>query len=278
MYGSVWAYSLSAFTIRTMPTLPIALHPALMAYVEEICFDTNLAHPSPTPVPYPVFPSPWPVLGIQYRGRLRAMRDGNTLLLSRSGITGLQSTARWFAPERETGTILIRFKPYGAFAMLGAAMSELTDAHVPLAALLPSSWSSLLEEQLGEAENEVRCAQIVQRFLLHALEQSARATHPTVVEASQRLLMTHGALRVSEVARECAISRRQLERLFRMQIGVGPKEFADVARFQWTLTHAPLRTSWGALAYDAGYADQSHLIRSFTWRAGMPPEAFFARA
>lgn len=248
------------------------VHPALRPYLLDVQVESPSAAPSLS-APYTVLPRPVCVLGLQYRGRLEVLRESGPDLLERSGITGLQSTFRRFQAGADTRSILVTLKPYGAYRLLGVAMHELAGAHVSLASILSPRQARSLEERIGDADvNEI--PEIVQGFLLDLLERSRRPAHPAVVEASERILAAHGNGSVEALAREMGISRRQLERLFKLQVGVGPKELASLARFERVLERLErLRTglSGADLAYETGYSDQAHLIRSFVQRTGRTP-------
>jgi methylphosphotriester-DNA--protein-cysteine methyltransferase len=69
------------------------------------------------------------------------------------------------------------------------------------------------------------------------------------------------------------IGPRQLRRLFDRYIGLGPKMFARIVRFQSVL-HSMLRVPkhvWSDLYFDFGYYDQAHFIREFKHFFGTPP-------
>jgi len=70
------------------------------------------------------------------------------------------------------------------------------------------------------------------------------------------------------------VSKRQMERLLKTQVGLGPKQFAELARFAGLLKRLSGRRSWADLAFEAGFADQSHFVRSFTQFAGIPPTEY----
>jgi AraC-like DNA-binding protein len=61
-------------------------------------------------------------------------------------------------------------------------------------------------------------------------------------------------------------------------VGIGPKEFARVVRFQRAVHLAALERNWARIAVDAGYYDQAHLIRDFQDLAGTAPRGFMNRA
>ena len=76
---------------------------------------------------------------------------------------------------------------------------------------------------------------------------------------------------VGRVVQASGRSHRHLIALFHEQVGLGPKEFARVRRFQRALALVPTRATWAELALDAGYSDQSHLTREFSDLGRMSP-------
>lgn len=253
-----------------IPMSPRAdLHPALAGLVREIRIDEPDTFSSAEP--FKILPTPFPVLGMQLRGRLEVLRGERPELLSVSGITGLQSAFRYFRPGANTRSVLVVFEPFGAYALLGCPMRELADEHVGLAALLSPTLVAEMEERAASASSAAEVSGIVQSFLLKQLEQARRPPHPGVVAAARRIVRHRGLESIETLSREVGVGRRHLERLFTEQIGTGPKDLASLARFDWVVRHMASRRSWADLASEAGYADQAHLIRSFAARAGVPP-------
>jgi AraC-like DNA-binding protein len=80
---------------------------------------------------------------------------------------------------------------------------------------------------------------------------------------------------VSEVATALRVSERNLRRVFRDTVGVGPKTFARLERFRRALDAARAQEAprWAVIALDAGYYDQAHLIADFRAIAGVTPQA-----
>lgn len=256
----------------------VAIHPALQPYVHGICIQEEDVDPVQAEHPYTVFPKPYPVIGFQYSGRLRVIRGGREELLTISGITGLQGMARTFRASTATRTVLVAFKPYGAFVLLACPMDRLVDSHVELGQIVGDSRLRILEEQLTESRGTPILSRLVQNYLLFRLTHAQHDVHPLVMRAADQLLVEGGTTRVESVATESGISRRQLERLFHEQIGVGPKRFAALVRFEWALRHLKSYSSSADLAYDAGYADQAHFVRSFRDKAGMTPGEYRRQA
>jgi AraC-like DNA-binding protein len=79
------------------------------------------------------------------------------------------------------------------------------------------------------------------------------------------------------VARTGASHRRFIQ-LFRDAVGLAPKRFRRVTRFQRALDSLRIAPEGGlaSLALDLGYADQAHLTREFRAMAGLSPTAWRA--
>jgi transcriptional regulator GlxA family with amidase domain len=86
-------------------------------------------------------------------------------------------------------------------------------------------------------------------------------------------------VRIAELAACYGISVRQLDRRIRGAVGITPKTYACVARFQ-TALDAKLLTpcrSWMSIAHDLGYHDQMHMVHDFHRLAGAAPAEILAR-
>jgi AraC-like DNA-binding protein len=244
---------------------------SLPAWMGDIVVPDNGGHATDKAGAYKILPKPWAVLGFQYRGRLSVVRDSGDELLSRGGVTGIQKEFRLFRPDLGARTIIVNLKPHAAFRLLGCPMDQIANAHVPLDAVLKGSTIRELERRIVDAPSIEGAARIIGNFVLRMCEHSRHAIHPAVAAAVERAVAGGGDLPIDEMAAHGGVSRRQLERLFLLQVGTSPKQFASIARFHWTvkrLAHYPRSID---LAYDAGYADQAHFIRSFARQAGVTP-------
>jgi AraC-like DNA-binding protein len=209
-----------------------------------------------------VLPSTSAVLGFQFRGRVRSDES----LLARAGITGIQSRARSYSYLGATGSVLVRFTPEGA-TCLGVPAGELAGRSVPLDALLPAARVAQAVEQLSEARDAAACASIVERVLLDL----PFTADPLVARAVSRLGEPTDEATVARVASALGVSERQLERRFLARVGVTPKRFATLRRFERAVALSRTAPSLTSAAIDAGYYDQSHFIRDFRRFVGAAP-------
>lgn len=156
----------------------------------------------------------------------------------------------------------VHFKPGGVFPILGALASELTDTHANLADLWGRS-ALELRERLCAAATPRQRFQIVEEVLTSRL-RDARQGHAAVPIA----LGVFGRSRdhsVRDVAREVGLCQRRFIEVFTAQVGLTPKLFCRLLRFQRarTLAEEVEAADWAQLASICGFFDQSHLINDF---------------
>lgn len=211
-----------------------------------------------------VLPRAGAVLGIQIRGRVQS----GDALLETIGVTGIQTTRRPYVYVGETVSILVRFTPEGA-ACLGIPSAELARRSVPLDALVPRARVRTLEANLQATTSDASRVAVVERFLL----ELPFTRDPLVERAVALLASCEDDGRIAHVARMLDVSERQLERRFLARVGLSPKRFAALRRFERALELATTAPSLTRVALDAGYYDQSHFIRDFKRFAGASPSA-----
>jgi transcriptional regulator GlxA family with amidase domain len=98
-----------------------------------------------------------------------------------------------------------------------------------------------------------------------------------VTHALERLSDPNGRRSLAAIAAELALSERQLERRFLLRVGMMPKRFARLARFQRAISLMDSASALAAVAQLAGYYDQSHFVREFRAFAGTAPAAWRGR-
>src|SRR5690606_74226 len=87
----------------------------------------------------------------------------------------------------------------------------------------------------------------------------------------------NGQLSISDIAKKNFITVRQLERNFKLYIGVTPKEYYRIVRFQNALSKIKEPTQQAsllAIAFECGYYDHSHLTNDIKRNTGMAPSQF----
>src|SRR5262245_13658328 len=196
-----------------------------------------------------------------------------------SGAIVSGATGRGFAPDtaEEAFIIGVHFKPGAAFPLLGFPAGDLADTHVELETLWGPS-AGRLRERTCEARTSAGRFQLLQEALLsrlyHGVEQ-----HYAVSAALEMFGNNQAGPRVREAAKYLGLSQRRFIQVFKAEVGITPKLFSRIQRFQQTRTFIQQNPSinWAELAVDLGYFDQSHLIREFLEFSGLSPTDYIIR-
>jgi transcriptional regulator GlxA family with amidase domain len=83
---------------------------------------------------------------------------------------------------------------------------------------------------------------------------------------------------LSDLAHAAGLSPRQCERRFAAEVGMNPKLYDRIVRYQMALDlklSAPHRT-WIGIAHQTGYHDQMHMIKDFQRLSGATPARLLA--
>lgn len=175
-------------------------------------------------------------------------------------------------------TLVVRFRPGAAHPFFRVRMSELTDGVVPLQELWGAAASELLH-RLMEASATRSWLDVVESALNAQLEKAEafRTSSATAAAlAAEAIARPSEAQSVHAVADWLGLSERHLLRQFQEAIGLGPKQYARIARFQRAILMASKadRPRWAELSFEAGYCDQAHLIYDCQKLTGMSPTQF----
>ena len=167
------------------------------------------------------------------------------------------------------------FRPGGAGALTGEDVAAFAGRDINLADLFGSVASSLRLRLLETPQPAARL-RLLEAWLRRRVHQPC--VDPRVRHALGRLGQAPQVSRIGLLVREMGVSERQLERVFRRQVGMRLKHYARLLRFRAVLTqaHGHDRVDWSGLALDGGYCDQAHLAHEFRRFAGITPSAFVA--
>lgn len=176
----------------------------------------------------------------------------------------------------------IAFAPGGFAPFAGDAVDRFSNCGVDLTDVWGASVHAL-RDRLREftTPEEKLCGFeqfLMARFSLH-LQVPARDLTREVGFALRQFDRTPGIATVREMARQTGRSERRFSQIFREAVGLSPKVWCRVQRFQKTVQqlHAGLDVRWAELALDCGYYDQSHFANEFRAFSGIDATTYSAR-
>ena len=174
---------------------------------------------------------------------------------------GTATQGRFFSTQPGTAYLGMRLRPARLGGLIDAKADSLTDRQDELNHLGEVRSDDLLAQLVDAVSVKAKVAVLEQHVHQAWRAQSQLARLDRAVAAVQHHA---GDIQVAQLAEHAGLSRRQLERQFLGAVGVTPKQFCRVIRFQHVL--AKLREgelNRAALAAEFGFTDQSHLRRDF---------------
>lgn len=173
-------------------------------------------------------------------------------------------------------TVFVRLPLGTCHAVLGKPASQFAGRVVALGDLWNTAATQRLEEQLAAAEDAGAAVVTLKASIAERLEsETSFDTSVRLVQSAARRLESHN---VASVAKDLGVSERHLRRVFHEVVGLSPKAFFKLRRFQRALRAAQdeRNPAWSDIAVVAGYYDQAHLIADFRSIAGATPREFLA--
>lgn len=167
-------------------------------------------------------------------------------------------------PVRSVGAELL---PGAVPALFGVPADEVAGRHTPLEDLWGAAAREARERLLDADTAELRLELF--ESLLAARLPRVRGLHPAVGQALERFA---AYAPVREVVRESGLCHRGFIALFRRVVGLPPKLYCRLQRFQGALDRAAGGAEpWVELALASGYSDQAHFHREFRELSGLTP-------
>jgi AraC-like DNA-binding protein len=182
----------------------------------------------------------------------------------------------FIAETRAHASILgVHFKPGGANAILGVPAGELANTHVELEALWGHRAVSL-RDRLCATPHAAERFRILEEALVDRLVRSLTIRDEIHVAIGK---LAEPDAEVRDVARELQLSHRRFIELFSEQVGMTPKRYSRIVRFQRALERVTSQdaSTWTQVALECGYFDQPHLCHDWIEFTGFSPADFLRR-
>jgi AraC-like DNA-binding protein len=171
-------------------------------------------------------------------------------------------------PSGLIDTAGIHFHPAGASAFVEGDLSRFENHIIPLEAALEVSLRPLARK-LRAAATLPQKAAVLEDFL----RRRRRPTDDAIARAVATLSRASGPIDLAALARHLHLSERQFRRRFEASVGLPPKRFSRLLRFQsvFESRRSNDARAWSQVALDCGYFDQAHFNRDFRAFTGSRP-------
>jgi AraC-like DNA-binding protein len=204
----------------------------------------------------------------------RVEGDGGHVQQPLSFIYGQVTKTVELISQGQIGMIVVVLQPWAVSCVTGRPAHRFTNAICDLAEIWGEQGMGLSGRVLTAADRFARLA-LIEAFLRG---KCTTAMDVVVLSAIDWMVAHPESGSINELVALLPIGERQLERAFKMHVGVSPKMFATMIRMQYFLKSIsrPGDENLTSLAYDSGYYDQAHLVRTFKLKSGVTPGRYRA--
>lgn len=197
--------------------------------------------------------------------------------VKKAWISGERTRYIIIGAERNQSMVGIRFRPGGAYPFFGFPISELTESVTELDLI----WGSLVDEirdQLMAIESPEGRLLRLESFLLSQVRRTLEANR-LITFAVHQLQHSPQFLAIRDLANTIGITQKHLISQFEKVVGLRPKSFARVCKFQRVvnLIEQQSKIEWAVMASECGYYDQAHFIHEFQTFSGLNPSTYLSQ-
>ena len=191
-------------------------------------------------------------------------------------IAGMHRHHLTISAHQHSEMLVVRFKPDGALPFLHESIHVLNERVIPGEELLGKDILKLRELLVGTEDYQSKF-HLVATYLQERLMPSLCPPdefRDLVARMSQRPLTP-----LQDLIDDYPFSAQYLIRQFKKYVGLSPKYLLRIFRFNQMLNkiNRQEKLIWTDVAYQNGFADQSHFIKEFRHFSGFNPKEFIAQ-
>lgn len=153
-------------------------------------------------------------------------------------------------------------------------MNEMADRVVDGDLLWGHDFALLRERLLWIKETKLKF-ETVEKFLL-ATFRGRLLLNPAVEYALAEIIRRPDQINLATLNQQIGYSRKHFIAMFKRQVGIAPKAYLKIIRFQKAISEIEQRqkVNWSLMSQDCGFYDQAHFINDFKSFSGFTPEEY----
>lgn len=169
----------------------------------------------------------------------------------------------------------VKLKPFAIYQLLGCPAYQITNKNIKINTSLPSY--AILEKPHLYRSTKIE-------FILSCLEDLTPKNHlqPSILLETllQDIHQSNGNISIQKLAQKHHIGYKKIERLFKKHIGITPKLYARIIRFNHCVKYATSHRvqKLTDIAYQMGFFDQMHFIKETRHFTGKLPSELFCNS
>lgn len=188
-----------------------------------------------------------------------------------------QYTQRMRVQFKEKIELLISFfHPSQLFRFFLFPMYKLTNLTISLSEVIGDQMADKLVKKIRKPNEYSNKIEQLENYLLIEQKKAKTKWNPAD-KAISDIVKSKGKYSVEDLAKLNNVTRRYLEKNFRERIGLSPKLYSKIIRFNYLLEllGKSSKPTWLDLLEECGFYDQAHLIKDFHEFTGEIPSRFF---
>lgn len=245
----------------------------LRNYIDHISYNVNLPNPDEFT---PVLPDGMTELIINL-GDSFERRPGENAKIEKvksSHFIGIKSKHHFLRTNNFTRTLRVRFKPGVLGLFIKCKQDELTDGIIDAEEIFPNDFRET-ERRIREMNDPEQMIREIEKYFLNRMNPGLKEMQ--IITTIKFLYNDPAQLKIEILKEKTGMDYKQLERSFRKFVGVQPKHFINMIKFNFAAKqmYEQPEKPLTQIALDSGYYDQSHFIKNFKQFSGQNPKNYF---
>ena len=228
----------------------------LPGYIRTVLILEGFSQPDPDNLP--LFTNGMPALFCKTE---KESSENETII--QLGIFGRSVPEEYWNVNTNTTIIAYFFKPFAVATIFNIPANKLNKEPIDLVNWSPHK-TNALKTQLTYATSTSRKVEVLDNLLIDQLKQNKRECE-IIQNITDQIIYNPGTEILAELLKKFKLNERTFQRIFKKYVGVTPNQYRRICQFH--ISFAQLRAKdfdkLSDVAYDNGFADQSHFIRSF---------------
>lgn len=222
-----------------------------------------------------------------FQGLIFNIRPMSDVVLSKEDQTNLQSKvhfvgqaispSRLMSSARKVDLIALNFSATGLYRLTGMPLHQFTDKIIDAEDIFGKQ-IGFLYEQILDRRYTNRSQELINAFLRKQLSRSRWSPKPCIEHALTVMHHDLPGLTMRSLQKQTYTSAKTLERAFKNELGMTPKMYHRLLRFNKTRDYINtiMTRDWWDVVTRFGYYDHSHLISEFQRFSGKTPKEYRA--
>jgi AraC-like DNA-binding protein len=180
--------------------------------------------------------------------------------------------------QGEVSLIVVVLQPSGITQLIGISADELLDKIIRIEDLFGCQGLEI-QEKLAKKVAFQSKLELLNTFFRELLTNKISSNQWLIHASLDFIIKNKGNISVNQLVQYTGYSERHLERKFTETVGLSPKKFSNIIKLHSFLKYLKIEPkNLTTIAYKAGYADQSHLIKEFKKYTGITPTEYVSKA